>query len=64
MSFDEIFIKFSAPTLCGIKSASLFSVSHTEFMPENYVSFAKRLLVRGIRCVYVECPKDRILVLA
>lgn len=62
--FSEKLVQHSAPTLLGIKCASLFSLSSQEFdLPHHAAIFNRRAGVKGLRCrILCQC-KNRILLL-
>ena len=38
---ESIFIRYAAPTICGIKPANLFTLSESQFMTENLKKFCE-----------------------
>ena len=63
MSFDQTVIHFSAPTICGIKPASLFSVMENSFSVSEFSWWKNALAEWGIIAEAVKPKRKFILIL-
>ncbi|MBQ9539595.1 MAG: DUF3793 family protein [Treponema sp.] len=63
MSFDQAMIHFSAPTICGIKPANLFSVRKECFSTHEFIRWKKTLAEQGVAVKLVKSSNRIFLVL-
>ncbi len=63
MSFDQIMIHYSAPTLCGIKPANLFSIKKTVFSKKRFKQWRMIFDTHGISTVTVKISAETVVVL-
>ena len=63
MSFDQAMIHFSAPTICGIKPANLFSVRKECFSTHEFIRRKKTLAEQGVAVKLVKSSNRIFLVL-
>lgn len=64
MSFDQMMIRYTAPTLCEIKSGNLFAVKKSDFSLRKFLSWREKLGHFGIRLLAVQARCKNILILA
>ena len=63
MSFDQMMIHYSAPTLCGIKPGNLFFVKASEFSDEKFFAWKERFKHCGISITAEQSSEDTVFVL-
>lgn len=63
MSFDQLLIHYSAPTLCAIKPANLFSVKEDSFFCETFRSWKSSISSQGLTATTVRRKNGIVLVL-
>lgn len=63
MSLDQIMIRYTAPTLCGIKPGNLFTVKKTDFSQECFSKWKKRFKENGISVLNTESRCGKIIVI-
>lgn len=54
MSFDEIMIHWTAPSLCGIKPASLFTVRNENYSFENFNFWKSEIKKAGLKILEIK----------
>ena len=64
MSFDLMMVRYTAPTLCGIKSGNLFAVKKSDFSKSKFFYWREKLSHFGIKLIAVEARCKNILILA
>lgn len=64
MSFDQIMIHYSAPTLCGIKPANLFSIKKTVFSKKSFRRWQAIFGTHGISAIKTKISAETVIVLA
>ena len=63
MSFDQMMIHYSAPTLCGIKSGNLFFIKKTDFSESLFCKWKKKLEHFGFSLESAKSSKDTVFIL-
>ena len=63
MSFDQMMIHYSAPTLCGIKPGNLFFVKASEFSEKGLLLWKKKFKKCGFSVTAAKSSKDTVFVL-
>jgi len=64
MNFNQIIIHFSAPTICGIKPANLFSVRRSDFSFSIFRKWERSLKEQGIVIRAVRGIQNCVLIIA
>ena len=63
MSFDQIMIHYSAPTLCGIKPANLFSIKKAVFSKMSFKKWQTVFDTHGISAIAARISAGNVVVL-
>ena len=58
MTFNQIMIKCSAPTLCDIKPANLFFVKNQDFSEGSFEEWKDSFFKLGLMCFKIKLSKD------
>ena len=56
-------IHYTAPSVCGIKPANMFSVTASLFGEKEFAVWKNLLLKHGLSCFFYRLSKDRVLIL-
>lgn len=56
---ESLFIRYAAPTICGIKPANLFTLSESQFMTENLKKLEANLKVQNLCMTFFKTSSNR-----
>ena len=63
MCLDQIMIRYTAPTLCGIKPGNLFAIKKSDFSEERFLQWKKLFEENGISVLATETKCKKILII-
>ena len=63
MSFDQMMIHYSAPTLCGINPGNLFFVKQSEFSETQLLLWKEKFRVNGFSVTSEKSSEDTVFIL-
>lgn len=56
---ESLFIRYAAPTICGIKPANLFTLSESQFMAEDLQKWESNLKVQNLCMAFFKTSSNR-----